>query len=165
MKKQIVNIVVLGLLASMPLMGDGLLGEKKIKTDTRVEKALKRLGFKYTKKKDGSFKLIFNVGKKRTQIVFIDSTTSVYRDFEIREIWSPAYQAKGDMIPEDVANSLLEDTQKKKMGAWSKIGSYAIFVARISADSDDESLQSTLKLVLEAADEMEDQLSHGKDNF
>jgi hypothetical protein len=57
--------------------------------DQRVEKALKKLGLKYTVDKDGDFKLIFTTEGDRTQVVFINSGTETLRKMEIREIWSP----------------------------------------------------------------------------
>ena len=158
------SIVLVSLAMALPLMGAGLLGDKK-KVDKRVEKALDRLGFKYTLTSESSFKLIFDVGEGRSQTVFVDSTTSEYRELEVREVWSPAYKSSSKNIPEKIANKLLEDTSRKKIGAWSKEGSYAVFVSKISADADDESLKSMIKLVLSAADTMEEELTSGKDDY
>jgi hypothetical protein len=49
--------------------------------DQRVEKALKKLGLKYTVDKDGDFKLIFTTQGDRTQVVFINSGTETLIPF------------------------------------------------------------------------------------
>ena len=50
--------------------------------DSRVEKALKKLGLKYEVDEDGDFKLVFAVEDNR-------STTETLGKMEIREVWSP----------------------------------------------------------------------------
>ena len=101
---------------SMTVFAEGLVGSD-IEYDRRVEKKLKKLDFNYKITKKGDFKLMFNVEDGRTQLVFINSNTEEYRDFEIREIWSIAYKSSDEQFPAKVANKLLEDTSRRKLGA------------------------------------------------
>jgi len=135
------------------------------KHDRRVARILKGEDISYKIDKDGDFKVTFDVGGGRSQMAFIMSDTSEYRNFEIREIWSIGYRSATDQFPSSVANRLLEETFPKKLGAWAKKDNLAIFMVRVAADADAESLISALKLALEAADEMEEKLTGDKDEF
>ena len=68
----------------------------------------------------------------------------------------------------EIANRLLSDNYDKKLGAWAmqkvKDGCYAVFVTKVPADNDADSFFGALKLTLEAADEMEKELTK-KDEF
>ncbi|MCK4414877.1 MAG: hypothetical protein KAY32_15185 [Candidatus Eisenbacteria sp.] len=141
------------------------IGDETPKHDERVRKILKEDGVQYTVDTDGDFKVIFQMGDDRTQMAFIRSRTEEYRNLEIREIWSFGYQSSTDVFPAEVASRLLEDTFIKKLGAWAKIGQRALFVVKVSADANSESLMSALQMALESADEMEEELTGDKDEF
>ena len=160
-----VSLIVLLATLSMAVFADGLVGSSAIEYDNRVEKTLKKLDIDYEILKNGRFKLFFSVDDTRSQVIFINSVTQKYRDFEIREIWAIGYKSPGEQFSAYIANQLLENTAQNKLGAWSKEGEYALYTSRISADADAESLRSTLKLVLEVADTMEANLTEGKDEF
>ena len=68
-------------------------------------------------------------------------------------------------FPKSVANSLLEDTFSKKLGAWAKLGNRAVFVVKISANADAESLFNGLKACMLSADTMEEKLTGDTDEF
>ncbi|RMG68444.1 MAG: hypothetical protein D6722_11750 [Bacteroidetes bacterium] len=110
----------------------------------------------------GNYKCIFNLGE-RTQLVTIQSETNTYRDVETREIWSLAYLGK-KRPPYKVCLRLLEDNERKKMGAWemtfneSSDQYYIAFSLKIPADADPETMNAALQLVTEASDEMEVEL-------
>jgi len=135
------------------------------KADQRVRKALDELELKYTIDSDGDFRVLFDMGEGRSQLAIIRSSTSKYRNLEVREIWSVGYKSEGKQFPQEVANALLEDTFPKKLGAWAKLDDLAVFVVKFPADADNETLLSCLKLALEAADAMEEKLTGEKDEF
>lgn len=136
------------------------------KHDERIQKLLDKEGIKYEIDSDGDFKLVYEVGEAgRTQLAFIRSHTETYRNLEIREIWSPAYKSDAETLPSDIANMLLEDNAKKKLGAWQKQGQHAVFVTQIPADADFETVLSALKAALETADAIEEQLTGATDAF
>lgn len=134
--------------------------------DQRVEKALKKLGLKYTVDKDGDFKLIFATEGDRTQVVFITSRTEMLRKMEIREIWSPAAKFSSTPPPA-LSQDLLE-----KNGSF-KIGSYAykkaddvyflVFIAQISANASAEELLSVVIGVAKMADATESEIMQTDD--
>jgi len=164
-RKQTV-IAIFALMVMLPISNAlAQLGDDTPEHDARVGKALKEAGVKYSIDEDGDYKVIFDTGDGRTQLAYVRSATNEYRNFEVREIWSFGYRADGDDFPALVANTLLEDTFSKKLGAWTKSGSSAIFVVRISANADAESLFSALNLAVTSADEMEEKLTGDKDQF
>lgn len=133
-----------------------------------VRQLLDKLGYKYEVDEDGDFKLTFGIDEAkdgRSQLVFVRSSVESYGSHKVREIWSPAYSSETDEFPAKVANRLLEATQNSKMGAWAKQGRYAVFVVKLPADADAELLDDAVDAALRSADEMEQELVPGKDDF
>jgi hypothetical protein len=143
------------------------LGDEKPEHDKRIQKILDEKEIKYVIDSDGDFKVTFDMGDDRSQVAFIRSSTNTYGKFEIREIWAIGYRSPSDngAFPASVANRMLEDTFSKKLGAWAKMGELAVYVVKISANTDAESLMAALTFALEAADEMEEELTGDKDEF
>jgi hypothetical protein len=133
--------------------------------DTRVKQLLDHLEFKYTIDRDGDFKVLFDMGEERSQLGFISSNTYVLGSLEIREVWSVGYECDGP-LPEAVANYLLWQNNRMKLGAW-RVMRYesgrhlAAFAAQIAANTDAQTLRTTLAAVLGAADDTEKVLSGG----
>jgi hypothetical protein len=133
--------------------------------DKRVSRVLESLDLEYTIDDDGDFRLIFKMEGDRTQVVFIQSSTSEYRDLEIRDVFSVGYESEDEVIPEDIANRLLGQNWKIKLGAWAKMGKYAVFVSKVDANAGGKTLWSAIKLTAKAADEMESELTGKADSF
>jgi hypothetical protein len=81
----------------------------------------------------------------------------------VREIWSPGYKSNAVDFPAPVANRLLTATQDNKAGAWAKQNEYAVFVVRIAADAPTKELDDAIDLAVTSADQMEAELTPGKD--
>jgi hypothetical protein len=135
--------------------------------DTRVKAALDKLGLKYEVDKDGDFKIVMKVEGGRTQLAWITSNTEKFGGMEIRQVFSPGYKSNGN-LPSDIANQLLTDNARKKLGAWqtfkSDQTSLAVFSAKIAANGSAAELSDSLEAVLYSADEMEKTLTR-KDDF
>lgn len=164
MKKMVV--VLIATLVCLAPFASAQVGAKKA-GDSRVEKILKEADLKYTVDGDGDFRLGYNVGDGRTQLIWILSNTSELETLEIRQIWSIAYRSKTPFSA-GVANRLLEQNAKVKLGSWQvrKMGDdyVAVFSAQIAADTDRLSLLLALHAVTTTADEIEKELT-GKDNY
>jgi len=134
--------------------------------DQRVEKALKKLGLKYTVDKDGDFKLILATQGDRTQVVFINSDTETLRKMEIREIWSPAAKFSSTP-PSALSQALLEKNGSFKIGsyAYKKAGDVYVLVfhAQISANASAEELLSVVIGVAMMADATESDIMQTDD--
>jgi hypothetical protein len=173
MRKLIVMVAGLAFLwqaakgQSAPAPAAKTAAEQKSAPDARVKKILEGRKIEYEITSTGNFKVTFDLKNGRSQMAFISSATYRYMNLEIREIVSPAYRSAAPFTAE-VADRLLSDNNDKKLGAWvmqkGKDGYYALFVTKIPADSDEESFINLLRLTLEAADEMEKELT-GKDEF
>lgn len=131
-----------------------------------VATQLDALGYNYEFTEAGNIKCVFEVGESgRTQLVIVKTITYQYGDLDIREVISLAGRFK--KVKPTVMLQLLEDSGRKKLGAWSVEKDdddgqyYVFFTARIPATSTAEEVNSTLQLVAEAADEMEQLIVEG----
>lgn len=138
------------------------------KADARVKAALDQLKLKYLIDSDGDFRVTLGVGSQgRTQVVVIRSATEKVGDLEVRDIESPALITENDLTAA-VANQLLIDSARKRLGAWQVIkgqkNHVVLFCSRIGATTDPATLQQVLLLTAISADGMEKALT-GKDRF
>src|SRR6516225_7397834 len=77
--------------------------------DSRVKSILDQAGLKY--KIDpltNNFQLVIPLKEGRSQVVIINSQTSLVGAVEIRRVWSPAFVSTGPLTAE-LANNLLSD--------------------------------------------------------
>lgn len=158
------------LLATLTLCGAALVGpsaafaQKPDETvvpaaDARIGRQLKALGYEYDVDQDGDYKMTFSLDNERSQLVYVISRIETFGKHRVREIWSPAYRAKGDTFPAIVANRLLEDSQASKMGGWVKQDDMALFVVKIAANASDAQLDDAVDYAMRVADEMEAELT------
>jgi hypothetical protein len=128
--------------------------------DPRVETALKQAGLDYMAD-DGDFRLTYNVGEGRTQLVWVASKTARITSLEFRDVWSIAARGKGN-VPEDLARKLLTENVRMVVGAWQVSQGpedyLVVFSAPIAADASATALQEIIEAVTLSADRMEKQL-------
>lgn len=140
------------------------IGAKK-EHDERVEALLNQAKLKFVIDDNGNFKLINEFSNGRSHIVFINSETQKYVHLEIREVWAVGFISDGQITP-GVMRKMLKQNNELKLGSWKirTVGDkeIAIFYVHIAADTDRSALAAALRLVSEAADELEDELT-GKD--
>lgn len=146
-------------------MADGLIGGNSIRPDDRVRIALNEKSLKYNVDSDGDYRLIIQLENKRTQLVIIQSRTSVYGNFEVRDVYSIAYKSSANQFPIFVANKLLEENSIKKIGAWEKNNQFAMFTVKLSANSDSESLLNAINVVADVSDTQEKSFSGSSDLY
>jgi len=135
--------------------------------DARVERLLTEVAAEYTVDEDGDFRLIYDIGGGRSQLVWIPSGTADFGALEIRQIWSIAHRSKGP-LPAELANRLLDRNGAVILGAWlsepagDEIG--VIFAVQVAAEANALSLRSAIHAVATTADAMEKELT-GQDEF
>ncbi|GIV24233.1 MAG: hypothetical protein KatS3mg025_1892 [Bacteroidia bacterium] len=99
----------------------------------QIKKLLDKAGLKYEVTEGGDFKLTFNIGDGRSQLVFIEGSMEEMGGQSIVEIWSPGY--KGAEISEKTLAYLLVESGKKKVGAWEVMSDndniYAVFMVKV----------------------------------
>ena len=161
-----IPLVMLSLFAS-PLSAAEPPQSAKGKADPQLKRQLEELKYEYEIDEDGDYKLVFAVDDedKRSQVVFVRSPVENYGQHNVREIWSPAYKSATPTFPADVANRLLEASQASKLGAWVKQDEHAVFVVKISATASTSELDDAITAAMLSADEMEAELTPGKDDF
>jgi len=113
---------------------------------------------------DGDYKITVNFKDEgRTQLVFVRSVVETYGKHHVREIWSYGFQGDKDQFSALVANRLLEASNKVILGSWVKQGKSAVFVVKVSAEASADELDSAIDAAATAADEMEKELTEGRD--
>jgi hypothetical protein len=134
--------------------------------DARVKAALEKLGWKYEMDQDGDYKMVMKL-EDRSQMVFVLSGTNQLGEMEIREVTSPGYVTDKPLSAE-VANRLLTESNRKKLGAWQVVKSgknyVALFSAKVNANGKPEELEAAVIAAVNSADEMEKALTN-QDKF
>jgi hypothetical protein len=134
--------------------------------DPIVKRMLDAKGTPFEIDDDGDYKILVNYKDEgRTQLVFVRSVVETYGKQRVREVWSYGYQAPNDQFSSLVANRLLDASNKVKLGSWVKQGKSAVFVVKVSAEASADELDNAIDAAAAAADEMEKELTEGKDEF
>lgn len=167
MSKAIKFMAVMGLaMGTLPGLAQESNKRSQPSVDASIAPLLKALDYKYEVDDDGDYKLVLDVDGKRTQLVFVRSKVEEYGGQRIREVWSAGYQMEKDgAFPTVVANRLLEASMDSKMGGWGKQGPAAIYIVRIPANADRDTLDRAITAAIDSADEMEAELTPGKDDL
>jgi hypothetical protein len=134
--------------------------------DPRVAADLKTTGLAYSID-GGDYRLKYDLDGGRSQLVWVASSTATLDKLEIRDVWSVAYRAKGQ-LPQDMALRLLTENARMILGAWQvnqgKDEYLVVFSAPVSATADASTLEEVIEVVTLSADRIEKELT-GKDEF
>lgn len=130
-----------------------------------LEKQFKALGLIYDVTEVGDYSIVYAItGEGRSHEVRVRPQTSAFDALVIREVFAVAHEYSGP-VPSEVAAELLALNSTYIIGAWSVEDSAVIFIARIAADASDAELQAAMDAVVLTADEMENRLSGGADEW
>ncbi len=157
-------VAVLSMSLSMPAPAADKANETQRSADTSIAQHLDGLKYQYQVDEDGDYRLTFEMENGRTQLAYVISAVEKYGDFQVREVWAPAYRGADGAFPVAVANRLLDDSNASKLGGWVKQGDMAVFVVKLAADATSAQLDDAIDFVLRSADQMELELT-GKDEF
>jgi hypothetical protein len=134
--------------------------------DPRVAADLKAAGLA-SSIDGGDYRLKYDLDGGRSQLVWVASSTATLDKLEIRDVWSVAYRAKGQ-LPQDMALRLLTENARMILGAWQvnqgKDEYLVVFSAPVSATADASTLEEVIEVVTLSADRIEKELT-GKDEF
>ncbi len=134
--------------------------------DPRLEAALKSLDLTYKVDADGDAKLVISgLDKDRSQIVFINTKSTVFKGYEFRKVWS-VFCLSEMPFTEAKIRSLLNKNSEYKIGyvssmKWNEEFA-AIFAVQIPSDADEQLLKTAIIATAKSADEVEQELC-GKD--
>lgn len=132
--------------------------------DPALKALLDKQKIKYEIDSDGDYKITFDLGGGRTQLVWIRSATDSYGSLKVREIWSPGYKLDGELSAK-IANRLLEHSHSMILGGWTKQKTYVMFVVKILATATPQQVRDAAEAAADAADEMEQELTPGTDEL
>ena len=132
--------------------------------DPELRKLLDAQKIKYEVDSDGDYKVTFDLGNDRTQVVWIRSATESYGSLKVREVWSPGYKLSGE-LPAKIANRLLEHSHGMILGGWTKQKSFAMYVVKILATATPQQVRDAAEAAADAADEIEQELTPGTDEL
>lgn len=135
--------------------------------DARVDAALIGLGLNYKVDSDGDAKLIMGDLKQgRSQVVFVNSRTSILGEYDSRKVWSVAYLSDTP-FPDDMVRSMMENNPKYKLGSLgiTKVGEKyaAIFTVQIPANADKKIMHAAISATAQTADDIEHELGDKDD--
>lgn len=141
----------------------------ELKTDSRLEKVLDREKLEFTINSNKDFSLNFELEQNRTQVVIANSNTNIVGELEIREFHSVAWKGTS-LFDSKIAFDLLQKNDQYKIGGWCVHKDpdgvyYLMFIVKTSAELNGDSTRSMLELCAAMADEMENQLTPGSDEF
>jgi hypothetical protein len=161
-----VRSVAACLLATMvPLANAQEVAEGKT-PDPRVAAALQEASLGY-RLDDGDFRLEYDVGDSRSQLVWVASGTTKLDQLEIRDVWSVASHGTG-ALPAELAAHLLRENARMILGAWQvnqgQDEYLVVFSAPVIAGADAATLREVIEVVTLSADRIEKELT-GRDEF
>lgn len=134
--------------------------------DPALKAQLESLELKYEVDSDGDYKVVFDLGEGRSQLVWLRSAVEGYGSLKMREIWSVGYKHGGKPLSAAIANRLLEHGHTVILGGWTKQKKeFAMFVVKIPVSATPQQLRDAAEAAAEAADEIEKELTPGKDDF
>ncbi len=135
--------------------------------DLNLKKALDALKFRYEVNPEGTCRLVFTFGKERSHQVFVTSKKESFMGFDYRRVWATAWKSK-ELPSAEIMSKLLQDSATKKIGGWElhrwSDGYRLILAQKMPADASGPALEAAIRLVVNGADYMEEQLTK-KDEF
>ena len=133
--------------------------------DPAVKAQLDSLDIRYDVDSDGDYKVTFDLGKGRSQVLWIRSAITSYGSLKVREIWSPGYKYSGTDLPPKIANRLLEHSHQLILGGWTKQKQFAMLAVKIPVSATPQQMRDACEAAASAADEMEQEFTPGKDEL
>jgi hypothetical protein len=151
-------VVVLGMILTIPpARGAEPAAALAPSLDTRVKTALTEGRLEYAVD-EGDFRLVYEVGDGRSQVVWVASKTARVTRLEFSDVWSLAFRGTGQ-VPPEMAKRLLTENARMVLGAWQVNQApdrfLVVYLAQIPADADAASLQEVVEAVAVSADRME----------
>lgn len=130
--------------------------EKKKAGNPAIERLLREQKLNFEVDDDGDYKMLFETGEGRSQLVFVRSEFQCYKDYQTIHVFSVAYV--GGLTKPMMADLL---TRQHKVGAWvverpNETGKFAVlFVAQLPADIKATDFESCIRVVADTADALE----------
>ena len=118
--------------------------------DSSVRSKLEAADIRFTVDRDGDFITSWTMDDGSSQRVYLNGSSSRYRDLAVREVWGIAFRSEEPLSPERL-RWLLVDNSKKKIGAWQILlpkspgdTTDVVFSITIPATADGDDLRAAL---------------------
>ncbi|MCC7490811.1 MAG: hypothetical protein IT204_00610 [Fimbriimonadaceae bacterium] len=140
------------------------------KADPRVKTVLDKLDLNYSLDEQHDYRLEFTLESKRSQVVYIYSSTTKVEDIELRDVVTAAAEFKGP-VPAAVLEKCMAASRKLAVGSWElekddETGNRVLLlVCKIPTDTSPAALRTILEASCIQADQLEGELSDGQDKF
>lgn len=132
-----------------------------IAPDPIVAQRLEAKKTPYKVDQDGDYRIVVKLEDGRSQVVWVRSEVNSTDFQNIREIWTYALRSEERRLPVHIANQLLSDSFKLKLGAWVRDGGDALLVIKIAADASADVLDEAIDIAAYSGDRMEQKLVSG----
>ncbi len=136
---------------------------RKPTRDTTVEAKLEAKGTPYVVDDDGDYRIEVSLDGDRTQMVWVRSVIYETRSMRVRELWTYGMRSNTDRMSGKVANLLLARNPELIVGSWSRINGNALYILRIDADANADTLDNAIDIAAWEGDDMERKLVKGDD--
>jgi hypothetical protein len=128
------------------------------KTDSRVEDAMKELGYKYQVNKEGLFTVMFPLGNGKTAPLFVDSETKMIDGQEVRVVGTGVRMYDGE-VPDDAVAHIKKVNAKLKTAQFVLVDlpkgkTLIAYLTYVDADASDTELDRAFKAVVKEARSM-----------
>ncbi len=134
--------------------------------DPALEALLKAADIPFEIDDDGDYKVVYEWSKdKRSQLVYISGTPEELDGVKLYEIFSPAKVIDDATIDPALARRLLGDNAKYKFGAWELAGKNLYFGGKIPVGISAAHFETLVDVIAGTADDMEHELTPGKDDL
>ncbi|WP_143704024.1 MULTISPECIES: hypothetical protein [Luteimonas] len=148
--------------------GDALSGQTAAmpEGDPSVRARLDAQSLGYEVDEDGDFRIVVGWQQEdRSQLTFVAGRTHPLDTGAVREVFSAAARVPAGGFGAEQANLLLRDSQTNVLGAWEIDGDVLFYVIKLYDDADGARLREAVDMAAQIADDMEIQLSGGKDEL
>ena len=134
--------------------------------DPALEVLLKAANLPYEVDEDGDYKIVYDWSKeKRSQLVYVSGTAEELAGVKLYKIFSPAKVMDDAGIDPALAKRLLGENAQYKYGAWELAGKTLYFRGNVQAGTPAAQFETLVSVIAGTADDMELELTPGKDDF
>ncbi|MDR6990895.1 hypothetical protein [Luteimonas sp. 3794] len=134
--------------------------------DASVRTRLEAESLGYEVDVDGDFRILVGWQQEnRSQLTFVSGRTHSLGTGAVREVFSAAARVPAGGFSAEQANLLLRDSQTNVLGAWEIDGDVLFYVIKVYDDADSARLREAVDMAAQTADDMEIQLSGGRDEL
>ena len=162
--KQTVSLLMA--LALAPAVVPSATAADAVDGNALIEAHLAERGIEHVVDEDGDFQIVYAWAREeRSQLVYVAGRSNQINGLVVREVFAPAARIPAGGLDAETANRLLLDSQRKVLGSWEASGDLLLYVIKLPENMDAATLETALGVAAETADNMEIELTGGKDEF